>query len=102
MELANYYSKEFLVEPNILKLVYYSFLAIKNLNIPNTLVRRIFELKMMVLSGEYQSDIKASPTCKYTWSYIINSPIEKLFNFKLKEEILIELASYIDIEMKNT
>ncbi len=101
LELANYYAKEFLKEPNLLKLLYYTLLAIINPNIPNELVRRIFELRAMVIFGQYHSElVNASSTCKYTWNYIINSRIEDLFKFNLTKNILEELSIYVDCNIK--
>lgn len=96
-EMADYYAKEYLNEPDLLKLIYVALLAINNKNIPNKLVRRIFELRAMVIGGEYEPFLeKASDACNYTWDFIIHTPIEKLFKFTLKDTLFDELASNID------
>ena len=83
-EIADYYAKEYLNEPDLLKLIYVALLAINNKNIPNKLVRRIFELRAMVIGGEYEPFLeKASDACNYTWDFIIHTTIEKLFKFTL-------------------
>ena len=53
MELASYFSRENLDGSETIKLIYATFLALLNKNIPNDLVRAIYELKMLVINGEY-------------------------------------------------
>lgn len=53
MELADYYAYENIDASRELNLLYAAFRALKKENIPNNLVRYIFELKMMVLHGSY-------------------------------------------------
>ena len=89
LELADYYAREFAPEPRILKLLYLSFLALQKPAIPKLLTRRIFELKMMVIAD-----------CSYTWNYICTAPLEKLFTFKVSEEILRELGRNVDASLK--
>lgn len=52
LELANYYTKEFNDEKQVLKLLYQTMRALVNEHIPNRLVRCIYELKMICLNGE--------------------------------------------------
>lgn len=53
MELADYYSYENIDATRELNLLYAAFRALKKEGIPNSLVRYVFELKMMVLHGSY-------------------------------------------------
>lgn len=93
LELADYYAKEYLKEPGILKLLYVSLLALSKPRIPHRLTRRIFELKIMAINGEYEENAPkyAGADLAYTWHYIITSSIEKLYTFVIKEEVLLEL-----------
>lgn len=52
LELADYYSVENLESGEMLNLLYYSIKALSNKLIPNNLVRRIYELKIMGINGE--------------------------------------------------
>lgn len=53
LELAEYYAVENQDESRMLNLIYASFKALLNENIDDRLVRYIFELKMLVINGEY-------------------------------------------------
>ena len=53
MEVADYYSREYTDELPMLKLLYQSLRALESGSIENRLVRRIFELRAMVVNGEY-------------------------------------------------
>ena len=102
LELADYYSGEMMSEPQMVKLLYLSLTALTRDSLPNRLVRRVYELRMMVIGGEYDSNPpgEVSETCAYTWNYIIKSPLEKLYTFILKDEVFDELAGCVDISLK--
>ena len=53
LEVGSYYSRENLDGSGMLLLIYQSLRALLKPEIPNPLVRRIFELKAMVMNGEY-------------------------------------------------
>ena len=96
LELADYYTRENADELSVLKLLYQALRGLSNANIPNALVRMVYELKIMILNGDFneyylrdQSDI-----VKYTVNFIIDTPAEKLFTFKLTETAMEELRDF--------
>lgn len=130
MEIADYYARENVDEVHMLKLLYQSLRALESPNLDNRLVRRIFELKAMVVNGEYpnvftclkcgkeeelayfhvasggtlcescgrqKTDVAGlDKSTLYTLQYIITSKIEKLYTFKVSEEVLHGLARIMD------
>jgi len=53
MEFADYYTREYNDEKQMLRLLYQSLRALASKKIPYELVRCIFELKALVINGEY-------------------------------------------------
>ncbi len=96
-EMADYYTRENNDERQMLLLLYQSFRALEKENLPNLLVRYIYELKTMVISGEYDRRFPF-PICQateYTIDYIIASPVEKLYTFLVSPQVLEELGKAV-------
>lgn len=96
LEIADYYAHENNDERELLRLVYQSLRALISPNIKNQLVRAVFELKSMVVNGEFPGipeHRKWLESTIYTVQYITNSEIEKLYTFTVTEEVLVELKS---------
>ena len=96
LELASYYGREGLEEPAMINLLYISLKALLSEKLDNQLVKVIFELKTMVINGEYPqvAEIKnISPSATYTLQYIISSSLEKLYTFTVTPEILTEIKA---------
>ena len=98
LELAGLCSGENEDATELLKLVYQSLRALLKPAIPNSLVRRIFELKTMVIGGEYTQlpEEKVSDSCAYAWEYVVCTPVEELYRFVLKEPVEQEFARCVD------
>lgn len=113
MEFADYYGQENLDASSMLNLMYASLLALERENLPNELVRYIFETKMMVINGEYPQDVIHDPTLlestRYALHYVIQAPVQKLYTFLVKDEVLRQMRrtqdgireKYIDRRFKS-
>lgn len=112
LEVMDYYTRENNDEKDMLKLLYQSLRALQLPVLNRNLVRYIFEIKALVLNGEYPgipetSDFKESTV--YALSYIERSSVEKLYTFTVTAEVLRELKNiadayrkeYIDREFKS-
>ncbi len=97
MEVADYYTRENNDEVMMLKLLFQSMKALVHPSYDEKLVKAIFEIKAIVVNGEFPGlfqDIAAESLCAYTIHYIVQSEIEKLFSFSLKDEVLQEVIFY--------
>lgn len=112
LEVCDYYTRENNDEKEVLKLVYQSLKALSVKSLNRKLVQCIFEMKAMVINGEFPGipiDRVWQESTEYAVSYIINSNIEKLYTFTVSEEVLDEMITiseryrsrYIDREFKS-
>ncbi|MDW2799326.1 DNA repair protein RecO [Clostridium boliviensis] len=102
LEFADYYSRENIDGTGFLKLLYQSVRALLKPALNNQMVQRIFELKAMVLNGEYteQPPRQVSDSAHYAWEYVIASPMEHLYTFTLTEPVLLEFSRCVEINKK--
>lgn len=102
LELADYYGRENLDGTELLLLLYQSMRALLKPALPNQLIQLIFELRAMVINGEYteQPPRPVSESAVYAWEYIMASPIESLYTFVLKPEVQQELKLCVDMNKR--
>lgn len=96
LEIADYYTRENNDEKEMLKLLYQSFRALLHPSIGNELVRCIYELKTLVVNGEYPGilpDAGLMESTEYAMRFIEKAPVEKLYTFTVSEEVLEELLA---------
>lgn len=104
LELADYYTREYNDELQMLKLLYQTLRALCSAKLQTELVRYIYELKTLVVNGECPDVRKEegliSAATLYTLQYIVATPVEKLYTFTVSEEVLDELhrvvKAYLD------
>lgn len=103
LEIASYYTRENNDETMMLKLLYQTMRAVVKETIDNRLIRSIYEIKAITVNGEFPGvpeNANLSEACKYAINFIVNSSIEKLYTFKLSDEVLSELEmcarKYVD------
>lgn len=96
LEICDYYARENNDESGMLKLLYQALRAVSSDRFENRLVRCVFELKAIMLNGEFPgiSGGVLSGSTEYTITYIMNIPSEKLFSFDVKPYVLEELELF--------
>lgn len=99
LEFADYYSRENLEGSAMLLLLYQSMRALLKPQLSNPLIQRIFELKAMMINGEYTElpPRKTGDSACYTWEFVIASPIESLYTFTVTDEVLKEFGQCVEI-----
>ena len=96
LEIADYYTRENNDEREMLKLLYQSLRALSHPALKNKLIRAVFEIKSVVINGEFPgapSGKEYLDSTKFTIDYIIDSSVEKLYTFTVTDEVLDELRS---------
>lgn len=99
LEVMDYYTRENNDEKEMLKLLYQSLRALMHESLSNRLIRYIFEMKAMVLNGEFPgmpAEGEWNKSTEYAVSYIVHSGIEKLYTFTVTPEVLGQLGEIAD------
>lgn len=95
LEVMDYYTRENNDETEFLKLLYQSVKALISTTFDNRLVKCIFEIKSIVINGEYPGMPNRSQgynaSTEYTVNYIVESTVEKLYKFAVSDEVLLDL-----------
>lgn len=135
-ELAEYYARENLDATDMINLLYVTLKALAKAIIPYSLIKCIYELKIIAINGECVdlftckecgeekhnivgyakalqgvlcADCKTariellplSPSTVYALQYIVTSPMDKLYTFKLNDNCMKELSEVISIIRKS-
>ncbi|MDY3250864.1 MAG: DNA repair protein RecO [Candidatus Choladocola sp.] len=94
MEVAEYYTRENLDGTAMLNLLYATLRALSNEKLDNELIRCVFEMKAMVINGEYPYDVvhdtSLLESTRYALAYVIRTPVQKLYTFTLSPEVFAE------------
>ena len=112
LEMCDYYCRENNDEKELLKLLYQSLKALSVKSLNRKLVQCIFEMKAMVVNGEFPGIPKEGiwqESTEYAVLYIMNASIEKLYTFTVSDSVLAEMiqfsekyrSCYIDRELKS-
>ncbi len=100
MELAGYYGRENLDASDMLNLLYVSLKALANPRIPDKLVRYIYEIRLMVINGEYPQDILAleglHESTRYALHHIMTADLKSLYTFTVSDEVMQQIISLQD------
>ncbi|MDD2973241.1 MAG: DNA repair protein RecO [Lachnospiraceae bacterium] len=94
LEIADYYTRENNDEREMLRLLYQSFRALLLPSLSNDLIRYIYEIKAIVVNGEFpgmSTDKGYLDSTAYAVDFIMNARIEHLYTFTVTEEVLSEL-----------
>lgn len=103
VEVMDYFTRENNDERDMLKLLYQSMRALCAPALPNPLVKCIFELKAIVVNGEFPGppqDRMLEESTLYALHYIAESSIEKLYTFNVTDKVLGELQEIAEKYME--
>ncbi len=99
LDVADFYSRENNDEAELLKLLYQSIRALVDTKIPKELIRYIFEMKAIVVNGEFPGipgHMNLLNDTRYTIDFIQKMSLDKLYTFTVSEAVLEELSHCAD------
>lgn len=99
LEIAEYITRENNDEAMVLALLYMALRALEKKAMPERLIRTVYELKTVAIEGEYpeiteETEGRLDPSTVYALRFIAESPLEKLFSFRVSERVQKELEDY--------
>jgi len=104
MEFAAYYAQENMDGTDMLNLLYAALSALENDKLDNRTVRYAYEVRLMVMGGEFPQDViedkSLQDSTRYAFWYMVTSPLNRLFAFKVSEEVLAEIKKTQDMIRK--
>lgn len=99
LEIADYYTRENADDVNMLKLLYQSVAVLDKTEIERDLVKAIYEIKSIMINGEYpgpNGDIEYKTATLKAIDYMYNIAPEKVYSFIVSDEIKKELIDEAD------
>ena len=97
MEILQYVTRENNDAAPLLLLAYQSLRALESDVFDNRLVRAVFEIKTVMLEGEYPGPRRGAQyldATLYTLDFLFKTPPARIYTFGVKPEVLQELESY--------
>ena len=104
-EILRYITRENNDESALLLLAYQSFRALESGRIPCRLVRAVFEIRMLVIEGEFLRPQEAdgfSQAALRAAEHIVGSPLKSLYTFAVNESVLLELEHIASVSMERS
>ena len=97
-EFADYYGREGIDEREMINLLYAALLALRNPSRSRPLIRAVYELRAMMIHGEYAETplTECGDGASYAWNYVLTAPVPKLFAFGLKEDAFREFRAAVE------
>lgn len=101
LEMCDYFGRENEDAREMVNLLYCSLKAVVKDCTRNSLIRRIFEIRLLTINGLYpdisQRDaLRLNSSTLYAIEYIISAPMDKLYSFTVTEQVKNELSIISD------
>ena len=103
LEAAAYVTRENSDSKELLKLLYQALRALTHEAYDAGLVRAVYELKLVMCEGVFNRDLYKEgydKTTLYALDYLLATPAEKVFSFRLKDEAYREIKDIAGREIR--
>ncbi len=87
LDMVDFYGREGIDGTDMLNLLYMSLKALMNGKIDDDLIRRIFELRLLHINGDYAPDVgRLEKSLLSVCRFITETPINRLYTFDLRPD----------------
>lgn len=95
LEIMDFDTRENIDERDKLRLLYQALRALLKGEMNKKLIRAVFELKCLMLDGEFYFDSKLhnNKTTLYTLDFLYKTASDKVFSFNVEEKVIEELST---------
>lgn len=101
LEFAEFYGQEGIDGTETLNLLYVTLKSLQEEQLPAALIRRIYEIRLMVINGDFSAEgFEMSRAAAHTCSFIRSSAVEKLYSFRVSDRLLDELGRIAERSMQ--
>ena len=104
-EVMHYITRENNDEAALLLLVFQSLRALEADRIPNRLVRAVFEIRTLVIEGDFRPPDERDPFSPSTLQavrHIMQAPVRTLYTFAVSDTVLAELEHIAEISLQRS
>lgn len=106
LEAAGYVTRENNDETRILLLLYVTLRALERGRMPYSLIRAVYEIRLIVEEGEFEQPSSEELKDKSAGfaraaAFITAAPFEKLYSFEVSDEVLRELIGFAGTRAEN-
>ena len=104
-EILRHVTRENNDEAALLLLAFQSFRALESGRIPNRLVRAVFEIRTVVIEGEFRPPEAPDPfsaSALQAVRHIMQAPIQKLYTFAVSDSVLAELENVAKVAIQRS
>lgn len=100
-EFASFYGREGLDARESVRLLYAALLALQKKLVSNELIKAAYELRLMVINGEYTEkpfggERAVTQSAENAWNLCVKGRLEELFTFELKDEARTDFLAAVD------
>ncbi len=97
LELAQFYGQENLEAFQMVSLLYATLRAVLREKVPLSLIRRVYECRMMVINGDFAvPEGRMDPAVRHALEYTAGSPMNALYAFALSDDAAEAFGRIVD------
>ena len=100
LELAQFYGQENLEASAMVNLLYTALRALLRGHLEPSVIRRIYECRMMTINGDFAVREEDDVKCAHALTFCTTAPMKQLFSFSLREDAMEVFSASVDAALR--